>query len=124
MSSNRKDRRKANKAKPAYLRRQDNVKSIIQNGITLADLKRNYDEGYHNGFNEASSPVMRTCYAAALLAVIDLYGFGHKRCKDVLSRMDYHVVNTLASQEAIQEVFDRVGVKIVFYDPFERVQDK
>lgn len=121
---NRKDRRAANKAKPAYLRRQDTVKRICQNGITLEDLKDNYGKGYRDGFNEAAAPVLRTCYAAMCLALNELYGFGHKRCADALKCVDKHVTETLASQEAIDEVFKRVGLKIEFNDPFERVQEE
>lgn len=96
---------------------------LQRNGITLADLQANYDKGYHDGFKKAAEPIVRGCYAGVCLALNDLYGFGHKRCADVLNALDQHITMTLSSVEAIDEVWERMGLKLDFNDPFTRVQE-
>lgn len=103
--------------------KQKKMDELQRNGITLADLQANYDKGFHDGFKKAAEPIVRGCYAGVCLALNDLYGFGHKRCLDVLNAMDQHITMTLSSVEAIDEVWNRMGLKLDFKDPFERIQE-
>lgn len=96
---------------------------LQRNGITVADLKENYDKGWHDGFYESGDMVIRSCYAAICLALNDLYGFGQKRCMAVLNVMDQHLTMTLTSQEAIDEVYNRMGLQIEFQEAFDRVRE-
>ena len=86
---NRQQRRKAYRDKPAYLRetKEQIEKRLIKNGITPQDLKAEYDKGWTAGFTKAAEPTIRSCYAAVCLALNDLYGFGSKRCADVLTAL-------------------------------------
>lgn len=122
---NRKQRRSSNKAKPAYLResREQITKRLVQNGITPQDLKTNYDKGYRDGFKDAAEPVIRGVYASVCLALNGLHGFGQKRCADVLRSVDDHLTYTLSSQEAINEVWKRIGLKLEFKEAFDRIQE-
>ena len=122
---NRKQRRAAIKKKPAYLRetKEELQKRLIKNGITVADLKENYDKGWQDGFHESGDMVIRSCYAAICLALNDLHGFGQKRCMDVLNAVDEHMTMTLSSREAIDEVYKRMGLMIEFKEPFDRVRE-
>lgn len=103
------------------LSKEQMVAGMIRNGITVADLKREYEAGHSDGYSLGCQASVRTVYAAICLALNDLYGFGLKRCGDVLQAVDRHVVNTLASSEAIDEVYKRMKLSIEFDDPFERV---
>lgn len=103
------------------LTREQMVAGLIRNGITLADMKREYETGHSEGYSQGCKASLRTVYAAICLALNDLYGFGFKRCGDVLQAVDNHVVNTLASSEAIDEVYRRMKLKIEFDDPLERI---
>lgn len=103
--------------------KQKKMDELQRNGITLADLQANYDKGFHDGFKKAAEPIVRGCYAGVCLALNDLYGFGHKRCADVLNALDQHITMTLSSVEAIDEVWNRMGLKLDFKDPFERIQE-
>lgn len=103
------------------LSKEQMVAGMIRNGITVADLKREYEAGHSDGYSQGCQASMRTVYAAICLALNELYGFGFKRCGDVLQAVDRHVVNTLASSEAIDEVYKRMKLSIEFDDPFERV---
>lgn len=96
---------------------------LQRNGITVEDLKANYDKGWQEGFKEAADPVIRGCYAAICLALNDLHGFGQKRCAAILNAVDEHLTYTLSSVEAIDEVYKRIGLKIEFKEPFDRVRE-
>lgn len=120
--ANRKDRRAARKALPRWERTmtpEQRKAALVKNGITPEDLKREWDAGYQAGVEA----FLKTSYAATCLALNDLHGFGYKRCKAVLQAMDRHILFTLTDVEAIEEVWKRLGLKLVFADPFERVQD-
>lgn len=105
---------------------QDNerLKSIERNGITLDDLKRAEDEGYQRGVQTGIESTMRTCYAAICLALHELHGFGKERCARVLNSVDEKIVMSLTSEEAIREVYDQMGLEIVFKGlPGERIEE-
>lgn len=123
---NRQQRRAANKAKPAYLREspQDLVKKMVKNGISVEDLEKNYNIGFKDGFKMAGEPIVKGCFAAICLVLHEMHGFGRKRCCDVLNAVDRHMMYTLTSDEAIQEVWEKIGLHIDFGEPFDRIQEK
>lgn len=98
---------------------------IQKNGITLEDLKRAEDEAYHKGVTNGIESTMKTCYAAICLAMHELHGFGRLRCRRLLNRVDETLTMTLTSQDAIDEVYQTMKLKIDFREqmPGERVQD-
>jgi len=87
---------------------------IQKNGITLEDVKRAEEKSYAQGVQAGIENTMKTCYAAICLALNELHGFGTKRCKEVLNAVDEKVCMTLVSDDAIQEVFDRMKLVIRF----------
>ncbi len=100
--------------KAEILRKNEIVQRIQRNGITMDDLKENYDIGYKAGFENATGPVIKTCYAAICLALHELYGFGVERCRDVLNLVDQKILYSLTSAEAIEEVWEKIGLQIDF----------
>lgn len=117
---NRADRRKKKKQAPRWEKRFDSdqrLNAFCKNGITPKDLQEAYDQGYKAGIDRASDYCLKDAYAGFLLAAHEVFGFGHKRCMRLLYAADRMVVNSLASDEAIEEVFKKVGVEINFYDP-------
>ena len=90
------------------------VQRIQRNGITLEDVMRAEEKSYAQGMQAGIENTMKTCYAAICLALNELHGFGRKRCREVLNAVDGKVVMTLVSEDAIQEVFDRMGLVIRF----------
>ena len=121
---NREQRRAQKKAQrgqpkpkqPQYLRmtKEQRMDALVKNGITIKDLEENYNKGYEAGFSVASGPVIKTCYAAVCLALNELHGFGMKRCKDVLNLVDEKILFSLTSMEAIEEVWQKIGLQIDF----------
>lgn len=102
------------------------VQRMSQNGITPDDLRKAQDEAYSKGFGEgfarAGDNIVRGIYAGICLTLNDLYGFGRKRCYDVLKAVDEKIIYQLDSEEAINEVFDRMKLRINFKDPIERIE--
>lgn len=106
------------------MRDQEDFRRISKNGITLEDVKKAEDEAYQRGLNAGIESTMRTCYAAICLALNELHGFGRERCSRVLNSVDEKIVMALTSEEAIREVYDRMGLEIQFKEmPGERVQE-
>lgn len=103
--------------------KQKKLDELQRNGITMKDLQDNYDKGFHEGFKKAAEPIVEGCYAGVCLALNDLYGFGHKRCADVLNTLDKHITMSLTSTEIIEEVWRRMGLKIEFKEAFDRIKE-
>ena len=121
-------KRSANRSKhkskvPGYhrLTKQERLDGMVQNGITPQDLEREYIAGYKQGRGEVAAPVFKTLYAAVCLALKDLHGFGEKRCYDVLCKIDEYVTYHLTSEEAKEEVFNRMGLELSFGDIYGTV---
>lgn len=121
---NRAQRRAARKATPACMRatKEQKISALLKNGITMEDLEAEFHKGYKAGFNDAAPATFKTIFAATCLALHDLYGFGPERCAKVLQAVDGHVLTTLDSEEIIDDVWKRVGLRIDFKEPFDRVE--
>lgn len=86
-------------------------------------VNRAIKENYYRGIEAGKAQAVKTCYAAMCLAARDTYKFGKKRVLRLLRAMDKHVCETLASDEAIDEVFERLGIRITFSSPFENIEE-
>ena len=124
--ANRKQRRAANKALPAWQRQtKDQIMAgLVQNGITPEyvdkECKRHFDAGYSKGAEHS----FKMIYAAVCLAANDLHGFGRKRCYDLLIAIDQHVLCSLTTEEAMNAVFERMGLRISVTDgEMDRIQE-
>lgn len=96
---------------------------LERNGITVRELEQNWQKGFDEGFARAASQVIKGIYAGICLTLNDLYGFGHKRCADVLSDLDNRIVVSLGTEEEIEEVWKRMNLEINFAEPFNRIQE-
>lgn len=100
------------------------IQKIEQNGITIADLEREYKLGYDTAFNAGAEPMYRSMMAAICLALHELHGFSKKRLKAVLQAVDEKVLYTLTTDEAVDEVFKKTGLEILFHEPFDRIVER
>lgn len=116
-------RRQAREQKPSYaaMTAKQRKDALFKNGITADDLKETAQENYNAGWKDACDYCMKVCYAAAILALHDLEGYGATRNIRFLRAMDSHVTNTLSSDEIIDEAFRQAGVAVSFTEPLERV---
>lgn len=122
---NRADRRKKKKQQPRYEKRftsEQRINAMCKNGITPKDVDDAYAKGRSDAIHDVSDYCMKDCYAGFILAAHEVFGFGHDRCIRLLRAADERICNSLASEEAIDEVFEKVGVRINFYSP-ERITE-
>lgn len=101
------------------LTREQQVNALLKNGITPQDLKNEYARGRDDGIETT----FKTVYAAACLALHELEGYGAKRCKRFLRRLDGIVLNSFSSAETIDEVWRRIGLELEFHETFDRVRE-
>ena len=103
----------------AYFKKRAEVYDrISRNGITPNDLQDSYKRGYDAGVEEANKRV-GVIYAAAMCeALNDLHGFGRKRLMDIAGRMCEIMVETFTTQDAIDRVFKKTGIRFTSDDPF------
>lgn len=107
--------------KKAAQLRMEAARRIAKNGLTVKDLEEAHQRGFDEGFKKSADNIVRGCYAGVCLALNDLYGFGSKRCCDVLNKLDWHMLYSLTSADAIQEVWDRMKLHIDFKEAFDRI---
>ena len=117
--SNRADRRKNKKQLPKWkkLTSDQRINGMCKNGITPRDVDDAYNKGFKEGVDHATATCMKDAYAAFLMAAHEVFGFGRERCRRLLYAADERTATSLASDEAVEEVFKTVGVSINFYDP-------
>lgn len=114
---NRKQRRDARKALPAYKRnmtKEQRINALIKNGITPDEVQREYDHGRVDGYKEGCEDSLYKLYACACLTLNELHGFGAKRNMAFLELLHEKILFCLDHDEAIQEVYDRMNLRIDF----------
>lgn len=106
--------------------REQRKAQLFKNGITDKDVEKAYRQGYEAGFSDASPAIVKTLYAAVILALRrdPKLRFGRKRCQRVLCAVDSLIMEYMTSQEAIDAAFDEIGLLIDFKEPFDRVKAK
>lgn len=116
---NRADRRKNKKQLPKWqkLPLDQRINAMCRNGITPRDVDDAYQKGYKAGVDRVSDFCLKDAYAAFIMAAHEQFGFGKERCRRLLYAADEKVATSLASDEAVEEVFKKIGVTINFFDP-------
>lgn len=119
----RAQKRQQKAPKPEYLKltKEQRMDALVKNGITPKDLEQEYNKGFEVGFKAAGDSVLRSCYAAVCLALNDLHKFGSGRCAAVLRATEKHMLETLHSQDAIDEVYKRMKLRVDFKEAFDRI---
>jgi hypothetical protein len=72
------------------------------------------EDAYSKGVKDGKDGTVKTVFAAICLTLHEMHGFGKERCSRVLNDVYDKLQFTLTSQEAIQEVYDTVGLEISF----------
>ena len=87
---------------------------ISKNGITIEDMHKAEEDAYSKGVKDGKDGAVKTCFAAICLTIHELHGFGKERCSRVLNDVYDKLQFALTSQDAIQEVYDSIGLEIRF----------
>ncbi len=124
---NRKDRRrqaKENKPRkpPSYhrLTREQRMEKIEQNGITIRDLKENYDIGYRTALSEISDFSQKFFYAGAALACRKHLKFGKERIVRFLEFMRNEMLDDLTTIDIVSRCEKETGINIEELDRIEK----
>lgn len=83
-----------------------------------------FEDGYRQGFKEAQRFTIKMTFAAVCLVLNRRYGYGQKRCYDVLTDIDKEMSpnGQLTIRGAIDEVYEKIGLRLTFDDPFDPVE--
>lgn len=121
----RRAQKKREAKKPAWkkLTKDEIAERLTQNGITPKDVKQEWDRGYQAGFRDAGKPVMEMTFACFCLALKELYGFGEKRCFDVLTKTHERMQEYITGHDAAKDVLEKIGLTLDWDDPFETVKE-
>ena len=82
-----------------------------------------YNMGYNAGSDHAVRYTIKDCYAAALLAMKEIGNYGHKGGLKLMDRMDKIIAHRLTTEELIDQVYEEMGIRINFADPFDRIEE-
>ncbi len=111
-------------------RTQERIEQKLKNKVEAFRLstpltEETHRQGYEAGWHAACDYAMKTCYAAAVLALHELEGYSTVRNTRFLRLMDSYVTNTLTSEEIMDDALQKAGVAICFREPFpeERIQE-
>lgn len=116
--TNRAKRRRKPQRVNLPMSQQKLVAGMYKNGITEKDLQAEFYKGVEAG----RKSTIKIVYAAAILAAKSEFKFGKDRAWRLIKALDYHVLNTLSSEEIIDRVMTEMGISLNFADPFETVE--
>lgn len=119
MTMTRQQRRQAERAESRLAERI----AIFRGSNPLAE--ETYRKGYNDAWRAACDFAMKSCYAAACLALHDLEGYSTVRNTRFLRLMDDYIVNALTSEEVMDDALHKAGVQINFREPFpeDRIEE-
>lgn len=119
---NRQQRRAHNRAQE---KKRAFTAGLMKNGLGTADLKKAFEDGFRAGWSDATPGVVKTCYAGTALALKQVLNLDRDQIKPILSRLDEIVRDTLTSREAIEQVWQDIGLRLDFDEPLDsRVKEK
>jgi hypothetical protein len=98
--------------------------AFYRNGITLDDMKKEYERGFKDGRKISEDFAFHAVYAAFLITMIDHHGMEQDEAISLLREMDNQVVLCIEDRELMDEAYERTGVEINWTDSLERIQTK
>ena len=103
----------------------DRIKAALyRNGITVDDVKKEYERGFKDGRKISEDFAFHAVYAAFLITMIDHHDMEQDEAIALLREMDNQVVLCIEDQELMDEAYERTGVEINWSDSLERIQTK
>ena len=100
----------------------EQVRRLVQNGITQKDLDDCYDKGHLEGFRSGTEQALRTVYAGIVLEMLDA-GNSREEALSFLKGVDERMLTSIDAGEDLDEVFKRTGVHLLLKDRFDRVRE-
>lgn len=102
-----------------YLARRDAAKRaamdrLERNGITAADLQREYERGRNESVTQASDFAIKMIYCGFVLALKREFGFGTERALRTLRAADQIILEELTTEDIIERVSRELGIAVRF----------
>ena len=91
---------------------QDRVASIQRNGITLADLKDNFERGVKAGYQNGLEWGYDSAWGSVMLALHREFGFGRERLARLAMATAQVQIECITSQEAFRKIVDETGLTL------------
>lgn len=91
---------------------QDRVASIQRNGITMADLKDNFERGVKVGYQNGMEWGYDSAWGSVMLALHREFGFGRDRLARLANATAEVQIECITSQEAFRKIVDETGLTL------------
>lgn len=90
----------------------ERVQQIERNGITLNDLKANFDEGYKQGRTHGLEWGYDSAWGSVMLALHREFGFGAERLKRLAMATAQVQIDCITTEEAFRKLVDETGLSL------------
>lgn len=87
---------------------------LERNGITAADLQREYERGRNESVTEVSDFAMKMIYCGFALALKREFKFGSERVLRTLHAADQIILEELTTEDIIDRVSRELGIEVRF----------
>ncbi len=87
---------------------------LERNGITAADLQREYERGRNESVTEVSDFAMKMIYCGFALALKREFKFGPERVLRTLHAADQIILEELTTEDIIDRVSRELGIEVRF----------
>lgn len=91
---------------------QDRVASIQRNGITMADLKDNFERGVKAGYQNGMEWGYDAAWGSVMLALHREFGFGRDRLARLANATARVQIECITTQEAFRAIVDETGLTL------------
>lgn len=81
-----------------------------------------YNEGYKAGVEESGQKIIHRYFAATMLALNDVCGFGQDRCLRVMQKIDQYIIECLTDDELVEKAQNKLKIEIVMDEGINRAQ--
>lgn len=98
--------------RPHELTMQERAARIVKSGITMSDLKANYDLGRKDGQKAGFEYGFDSAYGSVMLALHREFGFGAERLKRLAVAAARVQVECLTTMEAFSKLVEETGVTL------------
>ena len=119
LRAERRDLEREARAYAKYVAKRDAAKKaamekLERNGITAADLQREYERGRNESVTEVSEFAMKMIYCGFALALKREFKFGSERVLRTLRAADQIILEELTTDDIIDRVSRELGIAVRF----------
>lgn len=99
--------------RPHELTMPERAARIIESGISMSDLKANYDLGYRKGKEDGIEWGYDSAYGSVMLALHREFGWGKDRLKRLAMAAAKVQVECITTEEAFRKIVEETGVTLL-----------